>query len=88
MIIPRLKVGKGRRRPGSSIPAVDLSATRLVKTREASRIVGLSPKTLRQLRCDEQGPGYIKTGESKQARVLYPVSALEAWVAEMVSRGN
>ena len=77
-----------RRKPVLVVPAVHLEGDRLLTTREAARVVGLSPKTLRQLRCDRQGPRCLKAGLSKQARVRYPLSALEAWVAGMVVRGG
>ena len=77
-----------RRKPVPLSPAVRLEGDRLLTTREAARVVGLSPKTLRQLRCDRQGPRCLKAGTSKQARVRYPLSALEAWVAGMAVRGG
>ena len=77
-----------RRKRVLVVPAVDLEGDRLLTTREAARVVGLSPKTLRQLRCDRQGPRCLKAGPSKQARVRYPLSALEAWVAGMAVRGG
>jgi hypothetical protein len=51
-------------------------------TAEAARIVGLTPKTLRQLRCDRAGPRCLKLGTTKQARTVYRRSDLEAWVRE------
>jgi predicted DNA-binding transcriptional regulator AlpA len=77
-----------RRQQEPTGPAVNLKGDRLLTTRQAAEVVGLSPKTLRQLRCDRQGPRCLKAGPSKQARVRYPLSALEAWVAEMVVRGG
>ena len=77
-----------RRKPTLIVPAVNLNGDRLLTTRQAAEVVGLSPKTLRQLRCDRQGPRCLKAGSSKQARVKYPLSALEAWVAGMTVRGG
>jgi len=77
-----------RRKPTLIVPAVNLKGDRLLSTRQAAEVVGLSPKTLRQLRCDRQGPRCLKAGPSKQARVRYPLSALEAWVAGMAVRGG
>jgi hypothetical protein len=77
-----------RRKPTLIVPAVNLEGDRLLTTRQAAEVVGLSPKTLRQLRCDRQGPRCLKAGSSKQARVKYPLSALEAWVAGMTVRGG
>lgn len=78
------------RRPKAALPvlAVSLKGDRLLTTREAAEVLGLSPKTLRQLRCDRQGPRCLKAGTSKQARVRYPLSDLEAWVAGMAVRGG
>ena len=77
-----------RRKPALIVPAVNLKDDRLLTTRQAAEVVGLSPKTLRQLRCDRQGPRCLKAGSSKQSRVRYPLSALEAWVARMAVRGG
>jgi predicted DNA-binding transcriptional regulator AlpA len=77
-----------RRKPALIVQAVNLKGDRLLSTRQAAEVVGLSPKTLRQLRCDRQGPRCLKAGPSKQARVRYPLSALEAWVAGMAVRGG
>jgi predicted DNA-binding transcriptional regulator AlpA len=79
---------KRRRKRELIVPAVNLKGDRLLTTRQAAEVVGLSPKTLRQLRCDRQGPRCFKAGPSKQARVRYPLSAIEAWVAGMAVRGG
>ena len=77
-----------RPRPTLIVTSVNLKGDRLLTTQQAAEVVGLSPKTLRQLRCDRQGPRCFKAGPSKQARVRYPLSALEAWVAGMAVRGG
>lgn len=77
-----------RRKPTLVVPALNLEDDRLLSTAEAARVVGVSAKTLRQMRCDRQGPRCLKAGDSKQARVRYPLSALEAWVAGMAVRGG
>ncbi len=63
-------------------PLTDLSLRddRLLSTRDAAALVGLSPKTLRQLRCDRAGPRCYKLGTTQQARTVYRRSDLEAWI--------
>lgn len=49
---------------------------RFVRTIEAARLLGLSPRTLEKHRCDGTGPIYHKLG----GRVVYTVSDLQAWI--------
>lgn len=58
-----------------------LENDRLLGTTAAASILGISNKTLRQLRCDREGPRCLKFGTSKQSRVYYRRSDLEAWAA-------
>lgn len=58
-----------------------------VDTREAAKILSLTPGTLRTWRCTGKGPEFIKTGEGRTAKVLYPVTALKAW-AESRKKSN
>jgi len=51
-------------------------------------MVGLTQKTLRQLRCERRGPRCLKTGDTQQARVRYPLSGLQEWVSQMRVRGG
>jgi len=44
--------------------------------------IGVSQKTLRQWRCERRGPAGLKLGGSKQARVAYKLSSLEAWISK------
>jgi len=46
--------------------------------------VGLSQKTMRQMRCDRAGPRCFKRGESQQARTYYLRSDLERWCREQL----
>ncbi|RKO90162.1 replication initiator protein A-domain-containing protein, partial [Blyttiomyces helicus] len=50
-------------------------ATRYVRTHEAARILGISPRTLEKYRCHGSGPTFRKLG----GRVVYAVDDLEAW---------
>ncbi|KAB2715160.1 helix-turn-helix transcriptional regulator [Brucella intermedia] len=49
---------------------------RFVRTVEAARLLGLSPRTLEKHRCDGTGPIYRKLG----GRVVYTVTDLQAWI--------
>ena len=50
-------------------------ATRYVRTHEAARMLGISPRTLEKYRCHGSGPTFRKLG----GRVVYLVDDLEAW---------
>ena len=50
-------------------------ATRYVRTHEAARMLGISPRTLEKYRCHGSGPTFRKLG----GRVVYAVDDLEAW---------
>ena len=50
-------------------------ATRYVRTHEAARLLGLSPRTLEKYRCHGSGPTFRKLG----GRVVYAVDDLDAW---------
>lgn len=67
--------------PQSDNTIIDFENDRLVGTTAAATVLGLSPKTLRQLRCDREGPRCVKVGRSQQSRVYYRRSDLEAWAA-------
>ena len=87
MTLPSLRIDKRCRVPRPAV-GVDLSADRLLTTAEAARAVGLTQKTLRELRCQRRGPRCLKAGDSKQSRVRYPLSGLQEWVAQMRVRGG
>jgi hypothetical protein len=82
-----LRIDNGRRARRTAV-CVDLSVDRLLTTAEAARVVGLTQKTLRELRCQRRGPRCLKAGDSKQSRVRYPLSGLEEWVSQMEVRGG
>jgi len=69
-----------KRSPAAALADISLRDDCLVSTAQAARLVGLSAKTLRQLRCDRQGPPCLKMGIAAQARVVYRRSALEQWI--------
>jgi predicted DNA-binding transcriptional regulator AlpA len=66
--------------PSEALADLNLADDPLLKTAAAAALVGLSQKTLRQLRCDRAGPRYFKMGVAQQARAVYRRSDLEAWV--------
>lgn len=55
-----------------------------VRTPEAARLLGLSPRTLEKHRCDGTGPTYRKLG----GRVVYTVADLEAWIEACARRST
>lgn len=57
---------------------------RFVRTREAARLLDLSPRTLEKHRCDGTGPTYRKLG----GRVVYAVADLEAWIEACARRST
>ena len=71
---------KPKRSPAAALADISLRDDCLLSTAQAARLVGLSAKTLRALRCDRQGPPCLKMGTAAQARVVYRRSALEQWV--------
>lgn len=66
--------------PSARLADISLKDDCLLSTAQAARLVGLSAKTLRGLRCDRSGPPCLKMGTAAQARVLYRRSDLERWV--------
>ncbi|MFM7138169.1 MAG: helix-turn-helix transcriptional regulator [Planctomycetota bacterium] len=69
-------------KPGDALADLCLRDDALLTTRQAAELVGLSAKTLRQLRCDRAGPRCLKLGASRQARTVYRRSDLERWIRE------
>lgn len=79
----RIGVKKERRESAAEALAdLSLADDPLLKTAAAAALLGLSQKTLRQLRCDRAGPRCFKLGTTQQARTVYRRSDLERWVRE------
>jgi predicted DNA-binding transcriptional regulator AlpA len=72
--------------PDAVAEQLSLQGDRLLSTNQAAALIGLSAKTLRQLRCDRQGPRCFKLGAAAQSRVLYRQSDLESWLSANVTR--
>jgi hypothetical protein len=68
------------RTPDAALADLTLKDDQLLSTAQAAALVGLTPKTLRQFRCDRSGPQALKLGQSKQARTVYRRSELERWI--------
>lgn len=71
--------------PAEALADLSLTHDRLVDTREAARLLALTPKTLRSWRCERKGPAALKLGSGRRARVAYRLSSLEAWVRANVA---
>lgn len=48
-------------------------------TREAAAYLGLSPRTLENLRWKGGGPAFLKPGGRKKGAVRYTLADLDAW---------
>jgi len=73
------------RTPAAALADFSLTNDRLVSTAEAARLTGQTTKTLREWRSKRTGPAALKLGVGKQARCVYRVSSLEAWVRASVT---
>jgi hypothetical protein len=62
------------------LPALSTEAPLLTR-REAARVVGLSATALRDLAHRREGPRFLKRGPARQARCLYTLADLHAWLA-------
>ena len=85
---PKLKTprsGRTKVTPAEAVADLTLKDDCLLGTTEAARLVGLTPKTLRQLRCDKAGPRCLKLGAKKQSRTVYRRSDLERWIRSCVT---
>jgi hypothetical protein len=71
--------------PSAALADLNLGEDTLLTTAQAAAALGLSAKTMRQLRCDKSGPRCLKFGTKKQGRVVYRKSDLEAWVRSCVA---
>jgi len=52
----------------------------LLNTREAARLLSLSPSTLRDMRRSGDGPAFVTFTRGKAGRVRYRVDVLQEWV--------
>jgi hypothetical protein len=59
-------------------------AARYVRTHEAARVLGISPRTLEKYRCHGNGPTFRKLG----GRVVYAIDDLEAWADKAACRST
>ena len=83
MSLPNVSANRRKAsRPGDALADLSLRDDALLSTRQAAELVGLSAKTLRQMRCERSGPRCLKLGASRQARTVYRRSDLERWIRE------
>jgi Helix-turn-helix domain len=61
---------------------------RYLGTNEAAHLLGLQAQTLRRWRTKGGGPPFLRLGDGPAARCVYPLAALEGWVAEHTFRSN
>ena len=73
-------------RSADSASGFSLGDDVLLNTSQAAKLTGLSAKTLRQMRCDKQGPACFKFGKSAQARVVYRRTDIESWLRDNLVR--
>ncbi len=59
-------------------------AARFLRTHEAARLLGLSPRTLEKYRCHGSGPTFRKLG----GRVVYAIDDVEAWADQASCRST
>lgn len=59
-------------------------ATGYLRTPEAARILGISPRTLEKYRCHGSGPTFRKLG----GRVVYAIDDLQAWADQAACRST
>ena len=50
--------------------------------------LGVSPATLRKWRSQRRGPHFIRLGDGARGRVLYSLTAVEAWLEARRHAGN
>jgi hypothetical protein len=82
---PRKRMAKdSKAKPTTALADISLRDDVVMGTPEASRLTGLSKKTLRQLRCEKTGPRWFKLGDKKQSRAVYRRSDLERWLVSRV----
>ncbi|MCQ8279981.1 helix-turn-helix domain-containing protein [Acetobacteraceae bacterium KSS8] len=59
-------------------------AARYLRTHEAARLLGISPRTLEKYRCHGSGPTFRKLG----GRVVYAIDDLDAWAEQAACRST
>jgi hypothetical protein len=64
--------------------AVAIAMPRYLRTPDAAKLLGLSPRTLEKHRCYGTGPVYRRLG----GRIVYAIDDLEAWAARGTRRST
>ncbi len=65
-------------------PAVAIAMPRYLRTPDAAKLLGLSPRTLEKHRCYGTGPVYRRLG----GRIVYAIDDLEAWAERGTRRST
>ena len=60
-------------------PGMDTASTKTISRRDATKIIGVSPDTLKKWSIEGRGPLAIKLGSEQQSRTLYSLAEIEAW---------
>jgi len=60
----------------------------LLTTEELAAMLRRSSRTVEDWRLDGKGPECIKLGIGQTARILYPLSEVEKWLATMQRKRN
>ena len=61
---------------------------RFLTSVEAADYLRLAVRTLQDMRVDGTGPSYYKMGPGRQAKVVYTLDDLDAWVAQYQYRST
>lgn len=52
----------------------------LVSSKDAAKMIGIKPQTLRLWRYAGRGPRFVRLGENRYCQTAYRVSDIEAWI--------
>lgn len=58
-----------------------------LRSRDAAKALGISPRLLWQLTHDGQIP-HVRVGNGKRRTVLYPTADLQAWLSQQADRAK
>jgi Helix-turn-helix domain len=70
------------------MPFDNISDGALLTPKEVAYLLRLSVKTLERFRSEGGGPPFIKLGNGKRARVVYPALDLRIWLANRWRRST
>jgi excisionase family DNA binding protein len=73
------------KRPFGTASMNELTSPLALRPREAAKALGISPRLLWQLTKDGRIP-CVRVGSGKRKTVLYPVAALQDWLARQTAK--